>query len=529
MTLTLYKSTADKLVIDKSGYLTTITQLDGVLKTPTSYLNPTISIYKPSLWDSSINYVYLDVYKRYYYITDVIYTNANILELHLKVDTLFSFKDLILKQYAYVERSTTKYDKNIVDNLLNFEYKKVVAIRYPYESTSYYVEYYPISLSGLDSNSYNCVLDVMSKQVYYKTDFTYVDSLPSSSTYFPTIKQIYSSSQTSSNVIALTGLESAYLCQKIVNNDVYKSYIKKLNVYPFSITTTRLSDTYFYIGDYNFDLSSFPNNNVNLPNPLVRRWVYMSWNFGSSTFLKWLTNGQLKSSSDISFYNMNPYMQIELYIPFHGWEMINLEECLGCEIQLIYQCDLQFNESSCFLWNKTSHMILGKWNIILGVTLGLSTSNALEINNQKATTAISSVLSTLTSLLAIGGGVATANPMMVAGGGLGIAKTITTTASSISSMNVKGSTDMSSFSDGLTTQLTPYFKTTYSPKYYDTSIRGTYGYPLKQRILLSDLESGYVQTSSFDFRNVLSTDNLPSLSEQDEIKNLLNNGVRIYD
>lgn len=74
------------------------------LKTPTSYINP-ILIIENNNFPAMYNYAYIPDFLRYYYITDVIYVSANIVEVHCKVDVLACHRADIIASTFYIDRA----------------------------------------------------------------------------------------------------------------------------------------------------------------------------------------------------------------------------------------------------------------------------------------------------------------------------------------------------------------------------------------------------------------------------------------
>lgn len=84
-----------------------------------------VNIYSPSImlkYDDLIdfNYLYIDKFKRYYFIEDVEVFPNKIYKLTLKCDVLMSFKDDILNSYGNIT-SQTNYN-----NYYNFDYSSEV-------------------------------------------------------------------------------------------------------------------------------------------------------------------------------------------------------------------------------------------------------------------------------------------------------------------------------------------------------------------------------------------------------------------
>ncbi len=109
----------------KENSTKTPTITDGVLfdmelKQETSVLNPVLIVNKivsgqpqqPTIY----NYVYIPIFMRYYYIRDWQYINGAWM-CSCSVDVLASYKLQIGTTSAYIERSASEFDGNIIDNL----------------------------------------------------------------------------------------------------------------------------------------------------------------------------------------------------------------------------------------------------------------------------------------------------------------------------------------------------------------------------------------------------------------------------
>lgn len=68
-----------------------VTNINGVLKQETSIINPTVIIEAVNL--SGYNYMYIQEFGRYYFITDITSVRNGLWRVSGKVDVLMSFKD----------------------------------------------------------------------------------------------------------------------------------------------------------------------------------------------------------------------------------------------------------------------------------------------------------------------------------------------------------------------------------------------------------------------------------------------------
>lgn len=105
MELKFYKQAATPNRVDKSGYLTEIGTLSGViLKADTNLMRPTF-ILKTSPLVYNSNYLYNTFTKRYYYIRTVTALSGGRIAIDCNIDVLFTYKNEILNSSGWVVRS----------------------------------------------------------------------------------------------------------------------------------------------------------------------------------------------------------------------------------------------------------------------------------------------------------------------------------------------------------------------------------------------------------------------------------------
>lgn len=130
MVIKLYVSRDEKNVLHK--VLFDESEIEGRLKDETSITDPTIIInhHNPALY----NYVYIQEFNRYYFITDIRSIRNNIWEISMHVDVLMTYKDQIKTCSAVID---TSEETGINDYLSNDVYKATVKnktdiINFPY-------------------------------------------------------------------------------------------------------------------------------------------------------------------------------------------------------------------------------------------------------------------------------------------------------------------------------------------------------------------------------------------------------------
>lgn len=113
MSLTMYTNTSDNRYISKSITQIGATPISCTFKDDTTMENPAVII-SPGAYDASCNYCYLSDTGRYYYVTDVEFSQQRVV-LFLKVDVLMSFASDIKSSKCIAARSSNKYNSYISD------------------------------------------------------------------------------------------------------------------------------------------------------------------------------------------------------------------------------------------------------------------------------------------------------------------------------------------------------------------------------------------------------------------------------
>lgn len=112
-TINLYQNTAEINRVNKSDFIESIGDIQGVLREVTSVTDVTIVVQYPKYID--FNYVYIDVFKRYYFVTDIRVINNQLYEIDLSADVLMSYKDAILRLPAFIDRNEFTSNPMLLD------------------------------------------------------------------------------------------------------------------------------------------------------------------------------------------------------------------------------------------------------------------------------------------------------------------------------------------------------------------------------------------------------------------------------
>ena len=129
MSLQMYTCTSDNRCIDKSK--TAIgSPISCSFKDNTTMENPAVII-SPDAYSAACNYVYLDDTSRFYYVTDVTFSQQRCI-LQLKVDVLMSFAAEIKLSKCIAARSSSSFNMYVNDEKYNaLEYSNVFTKPFP--------------------------------------------------------------------------------------------------------------------------------------------------------------------------------------------------------------------------------------------------------------------------------------------------------------------------------------------------------------------------------------------------------------
>lgn len=143
MTLTFYNNTGDIRQLNKN--LATISGCSNI----SAEITYEVSISEPSFVMNYVadlinaNYVYVQEWARYYYITNKTMLDGNRIEITCHIDVLMSYKNEILNSDCIAERSASNVNAFIPDNLcgdegtFNTVYRR--ASTTPFNSTGSYL------------------------------------------------------------------------------------------------------------------------------------------------------------------------------------------------------------------------------------------------------------------------------------------------------------------------------------------------------------------------------------------------------
>lgn len=112
-TVMLYKNSSENERVDKTDYLTAVESVMCVLRDECSIVNPELILALNRVPD--FNYVYIPIFKRYYYVTNFVSIRKDLWSISLSVDVLMTYKEGIYKTQAFIERNEYDFNPLLVD------------------------------------------------------------------------------------------------------------------------------------------------------------------------------------------------------------------------------------------------------------------------------------------------------------------------------------------------------------------------------------------------------------------------------
>ena len=113
MNITLYRNNSEPEKIDKS--LVSGVTLTGSLRNESNVLTPRVLLEYDAESLAGLNYAYVPLFDRYYYITEIVSVRNSLCMIILRVDVLMSFKSQIRANYAFIEKQKDAGNKYLND------------------------------------------------------------------------------------------------------------------------------------------------------------------------------------------------------------------------------------------------------------------------------------------------------------------------------------------------------------------------------------------------------------------------------
>lgn len=113
MQINLFTCTAERNRVNKSNYISNRFNINGTLRNESSIIDPIILIEKTNPVSNYYNYMYIDEFKRWYFINDIVSIRNNIWEIHAHVDVLYTWGADIGNMEAVIDRCENPNDANL--------------------------------------------------------------------------------------------------------------------------------------------------------------------------------------------------------------------------------------------------------------------------------------------------------------------------------------------------------------------------------------------------------------------------------
>ena len=520
MKIILYVNRAENERVNKTDYLEKVAEVEGYLRAPSSILTPSIAFELPNQTASSVideddediaspdadvvvdstlfysfNYAYIEDFGRFYYMQDVIIERSHIFNCALVVDTLMSFKDAVLGLDAFVDRNEFTYSQMLEDNMIPFEFEKEITDVDNLDGGSLVNTRFVSTFGFYDPN---IVISVI-------TDIS-----------FSTASSVTAPTGTGLNDIRCDNFQSpdAIYCidanaydsinDKMMGDEGrYSSFVKSVIALPY---IPRHDDAKWTIkvGKNADDLSL---NVKGYEMPLMSDYVVVA---------------DFVADALQDFYDLPPYANYEMFIPFLGWINVNYLDIAQSRIIVYYAVSYSDGSATAYVYNVTKKRVVYSSPCQLGVKISLNTTNNYELKTQQQALGLNLAVGLISSALSVGAGVATSNPVAVLGGAIGTGKSIVNFVNSNARLFERASSSYSDSASGLYSSLKVHLRKTRMTPRWTLNMQDyahQVGRPLRAVRRLSDLE-GFTIVSSIHLENLNAFK-----KEKEDIERALKSGV----
>ena len=439
---------------------------------------------------TDLNYCYIPILNRYYYITNVTILTNNLYRFELSEDVLMSFKDSILVLDAFVTRNEYTFNALVKDDLVSYYYDKNI-------------EYYDLNEGGdtkFNTNSNyktnNISLCVINNKRSVVSDTTRptTPSDDNSSPYFWNGGIIAYNNVYCADVEDINGLS-----KWLVDDNTLATFVLKMTVYPFELKGYG-GISHLWLGDTELVASgSLPTINVN-------ELICPQGDFYTICNKRFIV--------DDSFLNYEPYTKYELYIPYLSYIPVDADKIINKYIKISYALDYKSGNAQVYVISDNKVIFTSECQ--LGVDIPVNSTNSLQVQNNK----ISNAMGLSLGLLGGAVGMFTGNPLAVVGGVLSTTKSVASFINNANTNYNNASGNYASANGGLFGKSTPHLRITrYKIKDYNNDYFKLYGKPLNKVVKLNTL-TGFTTIDEIHLENIKCNE-----SEKNEIYSLLKNGV----
>lgn len=527
MNITLYKYYGERNRIDKSTELSRVLSVTGQFKADTSIFNPVFLLSLPLegasyLTDDNgdliadvivsggedspldFNYFYVQEFKRFYFVTNIVISSGNLVILTGEVDPLYSFKDEILLNQGMIERNEFTLNAFQEDSLLPLRMSKSVT------------EYVPTKGIFVNTN-----LDFGSD---VPTDRRFTIAIASIGGYkrqvnnnpagLPSINTNIAGDCGGQAIFALNYNNVIGLVGTLMGEfSAYSTFFKSLTAYPYVIDEIADTDTSISVLKYDDNTKTF-----------IFEPIGISARYASSiSDYRIIADFQLPYAQ--SFLDYSPYTHYEIYIPLYGWYELDFNSGLaGHRILVFYSVNYENGSGEVYVYDYTGGRILFSSPCQIGIALSLSSSNAQELEAQKNAMQSNLILSLIGAGIGVAGGLGSGQYVGAIGAGLSGVQAITSFINQKSLMFTKVQSTHNGSTGGLYAYPDVHLRITKAVKITNLDLADfahQFGRPLREVKKLGDL-SGFTIVSKIHLDGLTATD-----AEKSSIETSLLQGVII--
>lgn len=431
MNIKLYKSTSERIRVDKSPFLTEIASLNGTLRELVDLLSPSVVVeLSPESYnivteggdnvianDSNVvtntrfittaNYAYIPDFNRYYFIESIeISTSAKgdrrLYRLDLAIDVLMTYKDEILGLNLFIARNQYDFDLLLEDGILPMQDEKNIREYAPVPGSLVNVTF-----GNLSSGDDNIVVNVI-------TDLPADDNriTPPAGSGLPSIRPFFYGSYGSSRPYAINGTDFYNISYNLMGDLSEKeSFVKSAVAFPFKPSSLS-KVAHIYLGQA-IEGNALKDAHNNYINGRVCRFIS-----------EYLIVADFTIQDPTSFYQFAPWSHYEIYLPFLGWKEFDYHLLRGNRIIVFYTANYEDGSGDVYVWDYTNHRLLFSSSCQIGIKLAFSSTNAQRLEDQKNALGLNLGLGVISSTITGGMGIATGNVAQVAKGGMGLTSAI---------------------------------------------------------------------------------------------------------
>lgn len=546
MNVTLYKYTGERERVDKSSLLQVVLEVTGEFKAEVNVLTPSLFLTLPPsveyLTDENgnvidevivtegegvldFNYFYIEEFHRYYYLDSFTISSKRLCIISGSVDPLYSFRDSVISNEAFVERNEFTYDDTIVDNELPFsnetdikteEIPSITGFKFSsnQDPDSRYIAVTTF-ITGTGENAlYVWNRDIASPHIWGTLDEMVSKIGGNSATTQSSEGDSIKFSTASPGFLTITYIMKWEEWRRLLRSylpESAKSYIKSVTAFPFDLMNIVKNDGVgksipFAYGDtYAQLLNDIPLFVYSTSGDLSKRL-----NFGVKMFDRY------------DFTKSEPFSSTSFYFPFVGDIPLPREIYSNDMVGFYGFVSLSDATGVLYIKKATGDDRVISVSFEVGCRVPLDQTNSQEIVNNNISNAISTSLAILSGVGSIGLGIANGgNPIPILSGIMSISRGVGSSVTSAINNIPRGRTASTNTNLKFTMPTTPRI-VTISKRCLVSDMakyRHAFGSPLMRIETLSNL-SGFTKVAKIHLENCSAFD-----SEKSEIVSSLLSGV----